>query len=295
MRSISQWAALGLLVLDLPVVGRAEAYPQVRIEARVNGPIFGDVTEPELTKLKDEIQVQVRDAAEKRFPCMGWVTGERAAKADVRARLVVELSERRNPWYSWFDLTFSGAVGDHQPVALWTALSVFATLDSSWSPRSLQGLKDHVYPRIEDQFEKQELRRIFDADFIASIPITESIQVDARVREVIVPVNAKRVNLEPETLLKVTLRASLCPLKPEECSRMGLMSKGAGDGDLRCRIESLDCCTPDWPPGFADRLERAKNNVKVFLSENHRHCLQGPGNCPGPDPLFLFRHRGTSR
>jgi len=295
MRGGRRSAALGLLLLAFPGSGRAGAYPQVKVEALVNGSIFGDVTEPELAKLKDEIQARVRDAAEKRFPCMEWVTEKRAAKAGVRARLIVELSQRRNPEYSWIDLSFSGAVGGDQPVTLWTALSVFSTLDPTWSPRRLQGLKDQVYPAIEAQLKKQELRRKLDRDFIAYIPIAEGIEVDAQGHRVIVPLNARRLNLEPETLLKLTLMASLCPLKPEKCSNIDLKSEGAGSGardPLRCRIENADCCAPDWPSGFSDRLERAKDNVKVFLLGDHRHCPFGPDNCPGPP---LSRHRGTSR
>jgi hypothetical protein len=197
---------------------------------------------------------------------------------------------------SKFDLSFSGAVADQQPVTLLEVPGVASTSDPSWSPRRLKEWKDkEVLPAIEDQLKKQELRRKLDRDFIAYIPIAESIEVDAQGHRIIVPLDARRLKLEPETDLKLTLMASLCPLKPERCSNIDLKSEGAGSGTrdpLRCRIENADCCAPDWPPGFANRLERAKDKLKVFLSGDHRHCPFGPDNCPGPP---LSRHRGTSR
>jgi hypothetical protein len=299
MRRILQSTILSLLLLVFPTPGSGagEPYPQVRIVVRVKGPIFHDVSASDLAQLKSDVQSQVVKAATDNFPCMEWVTEEeRRPRAGIGAWLFVDLSQRSYKDYrglSWIDLSFSGAVENpKREVILWPTSGVFPVASSLyWSPRNLQGLKEKVFAAMATNFSKQELRGAFDSKFIASIPIAENIQVDAPVHEVIVPINAKRVNLMPETLLKLTLRASLCPLKPEECSKMGLMSEGAGDGNLRCRIESMDCCAPDWPPGFAERLERVKNNVKVFLSESHQHCPHGPGNCPGPD--HLFRHRGT--
>jgi hypothetical protein len=285
-----------LLVLGFPGISRAgESYPQVLVVARVNGPIFTVFAESELTELKSEIQDRVRKAAKGPFPCMEWVTEQEGSGAYIRARLFVDLSQIPQQESSKFDLSFSGAVADQQPMTLLEVHGVASTLDPSWSPRSLKKWKDkEVLPAIEAQL-KQELRRKLDRDFIAYIPIAESIEVDAQGHRVIVPINARRLNLEPETLLKMSLKAYLCPLKLEKCSNMDLRSEGAGRGTrdpLRCRIENADCCAPDWPPGFADRLERAKDRVKVFLLGDHRHCPFGPDLCPGP---ALSRHRGTSR
>ncbi|MFY9819775.1 MAG: hypothetical protein WAM82_00230 [Thermoanaerobaculia bacterium] len=296
MRSMRRRVALGLLLLgSSEIAGARGPYPRVQVVAKLEGTLFEGVSKPVLAELESDLQKQVKKAADaaKSFSCMEWVTEGGAARDDIQAHLFIILTQKRYGENWLIDLSLSGAVKDSQPVTLWTQPAVASSLD--WSPRNVQGLKERVYPVIAALFKKQELRGIFDANFIAYIPIAKSIEVDAQGHRVIVPLNARRLNLEPETLLKLTLMASLCPLKPEKCSNMDLRSEGAGSGirdPLRCRIESSDCCASDWPPGFADRLERSKDNVKVFLLGDHRHCPFGPDNCPGP---ALSRHRGTFR
>lgn len=284
--------ALGLLLLGFPGIGRADApYPGVRIRAQLEGEIFSDVSKPAFAELVRDLEKQVKNAAMSSFECMEWVAEGEASRADIRAHLFIVLRQRPYRDISLIDLSLLGAVKDSKPVLLWETPAVASSLD--WSPRDLSGLKGKVHPAIDGQFKKQELRRKLDRDFIASIPIAE--RIEPQNRKVVVHVDARRLNLEPKTLLKTTLSASLCPLESIKCSKMGLMSEGAGDGGLssllRCRINSLDCCAvPDWSSRFVDRLKLAKD-VKVYLSGDHRHCPYGPDHCPGSDGLY--RHPGS--
>jgi|SRR3954471_20285193 len=297
MRRIGSCIYFYLLVLGLPGIGRAgEAYPQVQVVARVNGQIFEDIAKPELEKLRHEVEAGVAGAFGGSFPCMEWVPEESGSKANVRARLFIDLFQRKYKEFSWIDLHFNGAAGNSQPVPLWTIFGVSSTLDRSWSLRRLKGLKDQILRATTAELQKQELRKTFDSSFIASIPIAYSIRVDPPGHRIIVPLDFRRLNLEPETLLKLMLVAPLCPGRPEEWCKMGLMSEGPGAGRfqglLRCRIAKMGCCPlEDWPPGFADRLATRKvDTVRVYLAESHRHCRYGPDNCPGPDEIY--RHPG---
>jgi hypothetical protein len=279
--------ALGLLLLGFPGIGRADGpYPGVRIEAQLKGEIFSHVSRPALAELVSGLEKRVKDAAKSRFECMEWVVEGEASKADIRARLFIVLTQRPYQDISWIDLSLLGAVGDSKTVPLWTAYAVASSLD--WSPRDLPGLTGKVDRAIDGEFGKQGLRMKLDSEFIANIPIAE--RIEPQNRKVVVYVDAQRLNLEPGTLLKTTLLASLCSLESVKCSKMALMSEGPGDGGLssllRCRIDSLDCCpVPDWSSRFADRLKQAKD-VKVYLSGDHRHCQFGPDHCPGPDGIY---------
>jgi len=263
-------------------------YPQVQVVAAYQGDVFHDVPEAERENLKNEIRGRVKKAMETIAPCMEWVVAEQGQKwaSGVPAQLHVDLSEKGHSLF----LSFSGVIGAGAP-------NLIREVDTEVSPSPWRP-RDHVAWAIQKQQifnaitllfvdARQELRKDLDSEFIADIPIANSIAVDPGAQRIIVPLDAKRLNLEPGSLLKLLLKAPLCAPKDGEYM-IGLRSDGDFQDKLRCHNWPIaECPSVKWESDLAQQLrKRVNGSVKVFLSKDHRHCTYGPEYCPGRDEPY---------
>jgi hypothetical protein len=287
-------AAASLLAFGLPVAAEAGApYPRVQVVAVVDGELFEAVSASERTKLQQEIQDHVAKAAPKIAPCMDWVTTEAVDVAPGdRARLVVSLSKKKYGSFFWqVDLAFDGRIGDGELMPVWKADTKLST--ARWHPRDpyvWSELRQQILSTLDAQFAvpAQEFTRALDSKLIAYISIAERIErIDIRPKppRIVIPLNARRLDLVPETKLQLQLKAALCTEGAGEC-RLSLRTDGDFDASLQCQLGPNSCCPSlSLTPSVADRLTKA-DRIRVFLSEDHQHCPYGPDHCPAPGEAF---------
>jgi hypothetical protein len=302
-------SALFLLYASFQAGSAEMSHSRVVIRAQIVTPkVDGEFeNDPQRQSFLRELEEQVAAAANKKFPCMEWQVGWSASEPAPRAELWVRVTDDGDLANPKILLAYAGNYGTPIPERFDSkkleqalvqlpdefTLSLLETA-KGYYVGDLGQIRYNFGQELRKQFRRQDFEKAFNAEFISNVAIAEDLGFVDESQEVIVPILARRMCLEPGAALSARLEKAphLCSDGFSDCT-ISLVSTGVAydkkwPGGLQCRFQKglagcCDCCNPSWAK-LTSGIPYAQRRT-VSLKE-HKHlpsCWDKDGNYGQPE------------
>ena len=283
------FASQGLAQLSYPLVSiRAEITTD-----RVNSEI---PTDRERQLFLWNIEKQVADVATENFRCMKWQAGGSPGthpQAELWVRVIDNKSRLKPMIFLTYTAKYFSAGLSTQPEPLHELDRPI--MDTHGYAGEIYVLRDEALRQIREQFVAPGFEQLFNRIFISNVPVTEQIEINDQHKRILIPVDADRLSLEPESTLILSLKqASVCKDFQKDCLLVlwsdgkwyekrwfGALSSVPKDSTCWCPgCHQTQCHQPSWAE-LKNGIHHAAHRT-VYLSKDHKHC----SHCWGKNGLY---------